>query len=60
MKLVKHALRIGKEDAYDRDDLNEDEATQLRCALYEVIFEVDVETGTIITVNGKPYGEFLT
>jgi hypothetical protein len=60
MKLVKHALRIDDCAAWDRGDLDDDEATQLTTALYEVIFEVDVETGTIITVNGKPYGEFLT
>lgn len=57
MKLVTQTLHIDDCAAWDRGDLDDDEATQLTTALYEVVFEVDVETGKIYSVNGHFLGE---
>lgn len=56
MRLVKDYLRVDKDSVYDKQDergLSDEQRDKLRTALYEVEFLVDVDSGTIFTVNGK-------
>ena len=56
MKLVKYSLHIERDSVgefAEAEGLSDEQATKLITALYEVDFLVDVETGTIHSVNGK-------
>ena len=62
MKLVTEHLYMGKEEmwsAAERHDLTDEEAFKLRSALLEVEFQVDVETGRIMVVEGHPLENLL-
>ncbi len=57
MKLVTEHLHMNKEEmwsAADRHGLTDEEAHKLRSALLEVEFQVDVEAGKIVVVEGHP------
>lgn len=56
MRLVKEYLHCSKEsmrDTADRHGLTDEQSDKLITALYEVEFLVDVDTGTIFSVDGK-------
>lgn len=59
MRLVSHNMGIDKSTAWEKSDeiegdaLTDDQVMNLITALYEVVFQVDVDTGAIFAVNGK-------
>ena len=57
MKLVKEYLHCDKGDVcYQGEEagLTEEQILSVVGALYEVEFVIDADTGTILSVNGKP------
>jgi hypothetical protein len=60
VKIVESYLHGCKESAYDIQKdmgLTDEQRDNLVTALYEVQFEIDVDTGDILSVDGKKFGK---